>query len=128
MIPVSYTHLDVYKRQIETSLDGELTDGVFTTAEEPFDVKIRAAADGETVEHTAKLDGEVLEGTPEEDGWTTYVLSFAQSGSYMLDISAADEEQSRTIVYQAQDTLSLIHICVVNDRLRNVLKDKDLLH
>lgn len=89
---------------IETSLDGELTDGVFTTAEEPLDVKIRAAADGETVEHTAKLDGEVLEGTPEEDGWTTYVLSFAQSGSYTLDISAADEEQSRTIVYQAQDT------------------------
>ena len=88
---------------IETSLDGELTDGVFTTAEEPLDVKIRAAADGETVEHTAKLDGEVLEGTPEEDGWTTYVLSFAQSGSYTLDISAADEEQSRTIVYQAQD-------------------------
>ena len=89
---------------IETSLDGELTDGVFTTAEEPLDVKIRAAADGETVEHTAKLDGEVLEGTLEEDGWTTYVLSFAQSGSYTLDISAADEEQSRTIVYQAQDT------------------------
>lgn len=87
---------------IETSLDAEMTDGVFTTAKNPLAVKVRAAADGETVEHTAKLDGEVLEGTPEEDGWTTYVLSFAQSGSYTLDISAADEEQSRTIVYQAQ--------------------------
>ena len=38
---------------IETSLDGELTDGVFTTAEEPLDVKIRAAADGETVVYSA---------------------------------------------------------------------------
>ena len=86
---------------IETSLDAEMADGVFTTAENPLAVKVRASADGGTVAHTAALDGETLDGTP-EDEWTVYALSFAEAGSHTLTICAEETEQSRTIVYQPQ--------------------------
>ena len=86
---------------IETSLDAEMTDGVFTTAENPLAVKVRASADGGTVAHTAALDGKTLDGTP-EDEWTVYALSFAEAGSHTLTICAEETEQSHTIVYQPQ--------------------------
>ena len=86
---------------IETSLDAKMTDGVFTTAENPLVVKVRASADSGTVAHTAALDGETLAGTP-EDEWTVYALSFAEAGSHTLTICAEETEQSRTIVYQPQ--------------------------
>ena len=86
---------------IETSLDAKITDGVFTTAENPLAVKVRASADGGTVAHTAALDGKTLDGTL-EDEWTVYALSFAEAGSHTLTICAEETEQSRTIVYQPQ--------------------------